>query len=177
MAHLYYHSGGSSLSLFTLRIKILILPHNLMFHKLILRLLLLLVKQKAFAFLLFWFCKLNIFESWIAGQTKQAMWRCHLRIWEIVIGIYPHSLTFYRLNDESIKKRKYTLFAALLCLKTQYWHKYVKMDQHVLLHFEARDCTSEPVPTAPYVMALWLIWFGFWYQWMLCWTSPTWSQY
>lgn len=34
-----------------------------------------------------------------AGQTKQAVWRCHFEFGEIIMHIFHLFVAFYKLND------------------------------------------------------------------------------
>lgn len=36
----------------------------------------------------FWYCELNILKFLTIGHKKQAIQRCHFRLWEIVIVIF-----------------------------------------------------------------------------------------
>ena len=63
-----------------------------------------------FADLLFFFVicdsKLNILRFWTVGQTKQANWKHHHRLWEIVNDIFLFTLlTLHLLNNWSIIRR------------------------------------------------------------------------
>lgn len=52
-------------------------------------------------FLVLYYCKTYKFEFWDVGRAKQAIWKHHCGLWELVISIFHSFLTFYRLNHHS----------------------------------------------------------------------------
>lgn len=46
--------------------------------------------------------KLNIFEFWTVGQIKQVIYVSHFGLWEIMMDMFHHFRTFYRLKNSMI---------------------------------------------------------------------------
>ena len=50
--------------------------------------------------------KINIFWIWSIRWKKQAIYRCHLGLWETVTDRFEYFRTLFGLNDESFNRKK-----------------------------------------------------------------------